>query len=72
MWYAHRNLQDYRTNKSSSYAESDNGIDWMMKLVLMLVKVDGIEYPFVYDHNGKRYNGNTFGKSGFGYAVLEE
>jgi hypothetical protein len=32
-----------------------------------------IEYPFVFDHNGDRYmlyNGNGYGKTGFGLAVL--
>ena len=86
MWYAHRNLQNYRTNKNSSYrigyAESDNGIDWTRKDENVGIDVsesgwdsEMIEYPFVYDHKGKRYmiyNGNTFGKTGFGYAVLEE
>lgn len=86
MWYAHRNLQDYRTNKSSSYrigyAESNNGIDWVRNDEEVGIDVsengwdsDMIEYPFVYDHKGKRYmiyNGNTFGKTGFGYAVLKD
>ncbi|MDP3443542.1 MAG: hypothetical protein Q8T08_11850 [Ignavibacteria bacterium] len=86
MWYSHRNLQDYRTNKNSSYrigyAESDNGIDWIRKDDEVGIDVsesewdsEMIEYPFVYDHNDKRYmiyNGNTFGKTGFGYAILEE
>lgn len=86
MWYAHRNLQNYRTNKNSSYrigyAESSDGMDWTRKddEVGIDVSENGwdsemIEYPFVYDHKGKRYmiyNGNTFGKTGFGYAVLEE
>ncbi|MBB5866436.1 hypothetical protein [Xanthomonas sp. 3058] len=33
-----------------------------------------IEYPFVFDHAGQRYmlyNGNDYGRSGFGLAVLE-
>jgi hypothetical protein len=33
-----------------------------------------IEYPFVFDHDGHRYmlyNGNEYGKSGFGLAVLD-
>ena len=33
-----------------------------------------IEYPFVFDHDGSRYmlyNGNGYGKTGFGLAVLE-
>jgi hypothetical protein len=32
-----------------------------------------IEYPFVFDHAGERYmlyNGNGYGKSGFGLAIL--
>lgn len=34
-----------------------------------------IEYPFVFDHKGNRYmlyNGNGYGKTGFGLAVLEQ
>jgi len=34
-----------------------------------------IEYPFVFDHAGQRdmlYNGNDYGKTGFGLAVLEQ
>ena len=32
-------------------------------------------YPYVFNHNGKRYmlyNGNGHGRTGFGLAVLEE
>ena len=32
-------------------------------------------YPNVFDYNGNRYmlyNGNAYGKSGFGLAILEE
>ena len=32
-------------------------------------------YPYVFDHKGKRYmlyNGNGYGKTGFGLAVLEQ
>ena len=32
-------------------------------------------YPHVFDHKGKRYmlyNGNGYGRTGFGLAVLEE
>ena len=34
-----------------------------------------IEYPHVFDHKGKRhmlYNGNNYGKTGFGLAVLKD
>lgn len=85
MWYAHRNLKNYREDKKNSYrigyAESQDGKDWtrMDKDVGIDVSEKGwdsemIEYPFVYDHNGQFYmfyNGNTFGKTGFGYAILK-
>ena len=35
---------------------------------------ESIEYPHVFDHAGMRYmlyNGNGYGKTGFGLAVLE-
>ena len=34
-----------------------------------------VEYPFVFDHAAKRYmlyNGNGYGKTGFGLAVLSD
>jgi hypothetical protein len=81
MWYSYRgsNISDkYRIG----YAESDNGIDWTRKDedVGLDVSQEGwdsemICYPFVFDHNGKRYmlyNGNGYGKTGFGLAVLED
>jgi hypothetical protein len=33
-----------------------------------------IAYPYVYEYGGRKYmvyNGNGFGKSGFGFAVLD-
>ncbi len=33
-----------------------------------------IAYPNIYEYEGRKYliyNGNGFGKTGFGYAVLE-
>ena len=35
---------------------------------------ESIEYPFVFNYKKKKmmlYNGNNFGKTGFGYAVYE-
>ena len=32
-------------------------------------------YPFIFDHGGERYmlyNGNDYGKTGFGIAQLEK
>jgi hypothetical protein len=86
MWYSYRAGSDYRTNSSNAYrigyAESLNGISWTRKDEEAGIDVsetewdsEMIEYPFVHDLNGKRYmfyNGNGFGKSGVGYAVLTD
>jgi hypothetical protein len=87
MWYCHRSLDGYRTDKGSSYrigyAESaDNGATW--KRLDRLGGCDPSEsgwdgemaaYPATYEHQGRLYllyNGNGFGRSGFGYAACEE
>lgn len=85
MLYAFRKAAGYRTNKEASYrlgyAESEDGIDWVRKdeEVGLDRSEEGwdsemIAYADLYTHNGDvilLYNGNGFGKSGFGYAVLE-
>ena len=86
MWYSHRNLKNYRTDRKNSYrigyATSSNGFDWIRKDSDVGIDVsengwdsEMIEYPFVYDHKCQRYmiyNGNKFGQTGFGYAILNE
>ncbi|HTA77721.1 MAG TPA: hypothetical protein VK791_11220 [bacterium] len=77
MWYAFKG-KSYRIG----YAESANGIQWdrMDEKVGIDVSPSGwdseeIEYPYVFDHMGDRYmfyNGNGYGKTGFGLAVLEK
>jgi len=77
MWYSYRGI-NYRIG----YAESKDGIYWERKdeEVGIDVSVAGwdsemIEYPFVFDHEGDRYmlyNGNGYGKTGIGLAVLED
>lgn len=76
MWYSSRGSA-YRIG----YAESGDGREWvrMDSRAGIGVSASGwdsemIEYPFVFDHGGARYmlyNGNGYGKSGFGIAVLE-
>jgi len=84
MWYSRRAARDYRTNPANSYrvgyAESDDGIGWRRKdhLAGIDVSPDGwdsmmVTYAHVFTHRGTKYmvyNGNGFGKSGFGYAVM--
>lgn len=77
MWYSYRG-KSYRIG----YAESENGLDWkrLDSEVGIDVSLTGwdsemIEYPFIFDHQDQRYmlyNGNGFGKSGFGLAILEK
>jgi predicted GH43/DUF377 family glycosyl hydrolase len=77
MWYSYRG-ESYRIG----YAESEDGIHWERKDEEVGIDVspsgwdsEMIEYPFVFDHEGKRYmlyNGNGYGKTGIGLAVLAE
>lgn len=77
MWYSYRGGENtYRIG----YAESDDGITWerMDEKSGIDVSLNGwdsdmIEYPFIFTHKEVTYmlyNGNEYGKSGFGYAVL--
>ncbi len=81
MWYSYRG-----GNKSElyriGYAESFDGIEWIRKDNAVGIDVselgwdsDMICYPFVFDYEGERYmlyNGNNYGKTGFGLAILEK
>jgi predicted GH43/DUF377 family glycosyl hydrolase len=76
MWFSCRG-DTYRIG----YAESTDGQAWTRMDDKAGIDVSDtgwdsemIEYPFVFDHDGKRYmlyNGNNYGKTGFGLAVLE-
>lgn len=85
MWFCRRSRSGYRTDKSKSYriarAESADGRTWSR------CEAGGLEvspkgwdaemtaYPAVYEHRGVRhllYNGNEFGRNGFGHAVWDD
>jgi hypothetical protein len=84
MWYAYRLTFDYRKNKKNSYrigfATSKNGIDWVRNDSQLNLDVsengwdsEMVSYPNVIEYKGNKYmfyNGNSFGKTGFGYAIL--
>ena len=85
MWYCYRNSRDYRDGAGAyriGYSESADGLAWtrMDDLVGLPVSSEGWDstmtcYPFVLSFDGRTvmfYNGNGFGRTGFGYAVLEE
>lgn len=79
MWFSYRGApgRTYRIG----HAASKNGRKWALALdqLELGISSDGwdsemAEYPFVFDHKGRRYmlyNGNSFGKTGFGLAVLD-
>ena len=80
MWFSYRNGigEKYRIG----YAISKNEKNWELLLDKAGIDVSAsgwdsemIEYPFVFDHKGQRYmlyNGNSFGKTGFGLALLTD
>jgi hypothetical protein len=85
MWYSYRSLENYRTDRNNSYrigyAESSDGEKWtrMDEAVGISVSETGwdsemIAYPWVYRNDTTwymLYNGNGFGRSGFGWAVAD-
>lgn len=80
MWFSSRGKKEIPTYRIR-YAESVNGINWTRKDEEVGIDVsengwdsEMICYPFIFDHKGKKYmlyNGNDYGKTGFGLAVLE-
>jgi hypothetical protein len=76
MWYSYRG-NNYRIG----YAESVDGIKWTRKDRDNGIDVsesgwdsEMIEYPYVFEHKGVHYmlyNGNDYGKTGIGLAVLD-
>lgn len=79
MWFSFRSGrgEKYRIG----YATSPDGNTWTLRLEDAGINVsptgwdsEMIEYPFVFEHKGQRYmmyNGNGYGRTGFGLAVLE-
>lgn len=80
MWFSFRSGagEKYRIG----YARSADGKNWILDLKMAGIDVspsgwdsEMIEYPFVFDHNRTRYmlyNGNGYGKTGFGLAMLDD
>jgi hypothetical protein len=83
MWFSVRGSRGFRTDPRTAYrigyAESADGITWDRRDDGAGIERSGSgwdsvmqAYPNVYDYRGRRfllYNGNGFGRSGFGYAV---
>jgi hypothetical protein len=79
MWYS---IRSYDQGYTMGYAESEDGLRWerMDHLTGIGKSASGWDsemacYPAIFDLNGTRYllyNGNRCGRTGFGYAVLEQ
>lgn len=79
MWFSYRSGANdkYRIG----YAQGSDGKNWELRNDEAGIDVsesgwdsEMIEYPFVFDHKGQRfmlYNGNGYGKTGFGLAIFE-
>ena len=79
MWYSYRG-SIFSSNYRIGYAESNDGINWERKDKLIDFEVSNygwdsemLCYPFIFDYKNERfmlYNGNEFGKTGFGLSKL--
>lgn len=77
MWYSYRG-----SSYKIGYAESSDGISWVRKDNKAGIDIsptgwdcEMIEYPFVFQHGKQKimlYNGNGYGQTGIGYALLYE
>lgn len=79
MWFAHRATKEISTYRIG-FATSKNGLKWDRNDALSGIDVSSagwdsemICYPYVFEHKSilyMLYNGNNYGKTGFGMAVL--
>ncbi len=81
MWYAHRATESIKTYRMG-YSESVDTVNWIRKDDKSGIDVSStgwdsemICYPCVFEHKNIKYmlyNGNGYGKTGFGLAVSED
>jgi len=81
MWFAHRATRDVSTYRIG-FASSRDGRSWSRDDAKAGIDVSAegwdsemICYPYVFEHGGllyMLYNGNGYGATGFGLAVLED
>lgn len=77
MWYSYNEGRGYRVG----YAESGDGLAWARKDGEAGIELsasgwdsEAMAYPWVFEHAGRSYmlyNGNGFGREGFGLAVAD-
>lgn len=83
MWYCYRGSEDYRNGRDSyriGYARSENGSEWQRDDEESGISISRsgwdsamIGYPYVVTLANSKlamfYNGNDFGREGFGWAI---
>ncbi|MDP3420656.1 MAG: hypothetical protein Q8S10_07025 [Thiobacillus sp.] len=86
LFFCYRQSSDFRSNRDRAYrighAWSDDLVDWVRDDDTLALDVsagdwdsDMLCYPHVFECDGRvymLYNGNAFGRDGFGLAVLEQ
>jgi len=80
MWFGHRETENISTYRIG-FALSKDGLNWSRDDSSAGIDVsqegwdsEMITYPCVFEHQSilyLLYNGNSYGKTGFGYAVME-
>jgi len=82
MWFSYRGANN-NPNYRIGFAESSDGLRWNRDDELSGIRVsnnpedfdsEAVAYPYPFEHKGifyLLYNGNSYGKTGFGYAVME-
>lgn len=78
MWFCFRQKSTY----GIGYAASTDGISWKRNDALAGITVSSLGwdsemvcYPYIFNHKGQTmmlYNGNGYGKTGFGLAILKQ
>lgn len=81
MWFAHRATEHIATYRIG-FASSHDGLNWNRDDALAGIDVsetgwdsEMICYPYIFEHRGNMYmlyNGNGYGKTGFGLAILDQ
>ena len=82
MWFSYRNGTGQAYRIGCALSETGNRSDWILRLASAGIDVstrgwdsEMIEYPFVFIHKEETYmlyNGNGYGETGFGLAVMDE
>jgi len=80
MWFSYRSGSGEKYRIGYAFSQDGSKCELALESSGINISSEGwdsemIEYPFVFNHKGEYYmlyNGNGYGKTGFGLAILEE